>query len=143
MNPEVLKQIQPTDKVTVVWAAQDNKAATADDTMQSLMESLKSAVSAGGGSIQLENLDIFTGNTAAKAGSLILTGWPEAYPAGKHDFNLFSSFVAKMPSGGRLIAREAVDGDLAKSVERIRKAAVLSGLVNIKFVRSNVLIKFT
>lgn len=132
MNAEVIKQIQPTDKVSVIWT--HNGDAIADDVIQTLVDALKSIISSASGNIQIENLENFTANPSSTVGNLILTGWPEAYPPGKHDFNLFSNLVNKMPSGGKLIAREKFDGDLADSVKRIRKAAVLAGLVNIKFV---------
>ncbi|EUB62290.1 Anamorsin -like protein [Echinococcus granulosus] len=132
MNPNVLKELKPTDTVTVIWDSLGSQTVSSNEVMHSLLRSLKSAVP--NGIVQLENLSIFTASTVASAGSVILTGWPEAFPTGKHDFKLFSALVVKMPVGGRLISREAVGGDLAASVGRIRKAALLSGLVNIKFI---------
>ncbi|KAL5962242.1 hypothetical protein TSMEX_010018 [Taenia solium] len=132
MNPRVLRELKSTDTVTVVWDSPGSHAVSSNEAMHSLLESLKTAVP--DGTVQLENLNIFITSTVASAGSVILTGWPEAFPAGKYNFELFSALVAKMPVGGRLIAREAVEGDLAASIERIRKAAMLSGLVDIKFI---------
>lgn len=132
MNPRVLRELKPTDTVTVIWDAPGSHTISSSDTMQSLLQSLETAVP--DGTVHLENLNIFISSTATSAGSVVLTGWPEAFPTGKHNFELFSALVAKMPVGGRLIAREAVEGDLAASIERIRKAALLSGLIDIKFV---------
>ncbi|VDD79406.1 unnamed protein product [Mesocestoides corti] len=134
MNADVLKQIQPTDKVVVIWGTSASQTAPSNADMQSLLESLKSTVT--GGSVQLENFDILTNSSAPLNADIILSGWPAPFPFGKHDFTYFSQLVVKMPAGGRLIAREVFEGDLAKAVERIRKAAVLGGLINIKFIES-------
>ncbi|VUZ50825.1 unnamed protein product [Hymenolepis diminuta] len=132
MNAEILKKLEPSDTVTVFWGLSSSQSTPSNESMKSLVEALKSKVTTG--SVQLENFDIFMENASAIAGSVILTGWPIAFPAGKHDFTFFSTLVARMPVGGRLFSREMVDGDLAEAVETIRKAALLSGFVDIKFI---------
>lgn len=132
MNSEILKELKTTDIVTVIWCTSALQSPPSNESMQSLVETLRSVVNEG--SVQLENFDIFKKNQRAITGTVILAGWPVAFPDGKCDFDFFSALATKMPVGGRLFARETVEGDLAYAVERIRKAALLGGLVDIKFV---------
>ncbi|VDM15848.1 unnamed protein product [Hydatigera taeniaeformis] len=131
MNSRVLKELKSTDTVTVIWDS-SSTGDSQNEAMESLVQSLKTVVL--DGNVNLENLNIFIHSAVSSVGSVIITGWPEAFPAGKHDFEFFSTLVSRMPIGGRLISREVVEGDLTTSLERIRKAALLSGLVDIKFV---------
>ncbi|VDN96068.1 unnamed protein product [Rodentolepis nana] len=132
MNSEILKELGSSDTVTVIWGHSSSQSTPSNESMKSLVETLKFKVT--DGSVQLENFDKFKEDSSAVAGSVILTGWPVAFPAEKHDFTFFSTLVAKMPVGGRLFYRGIVDGDLAKTVESIRKSALFSGLVDIKFI---------
>ncbi|KAM7536603.1 hypothetical protein Aperf_G00000082876 [Anoplocephala perfoliata] len=132
LNSEILKELKPNDKVTVIWGISVSQSPPSNESMQSLVNELKSTVTEG--SVQLENFDIFKGDQSAMAGTVTLAGWPAAFPDGKCDFDFFSALVTKMPVGGHLFARETVGGDLAYAVERIRKAAILGGLVDVKFI---------
>ncbi|VDN25445.1 unnamed protein product [Dibothriocephalus latus] len=145
MDAEVLKLIRPTDRVLIVWSSTNSQTET---SMKNMLESLKTVVS-DESAIQLENLEVYlqrpvsTNGESSLKPTIILTGWPEAFKHGQHNFEVYSRLVALFPVSGRIISRESAGADLASTVESLRKAAVLAGFVDIKFVCLSVSLKLT
>ncbi|KAL7053601.1 hypothetical protein AAHC03_026970 [Spirometra sp. Aus1] len=139
MDAEVLKLIRPTDRLLVVWSSSTNTQT--ETPMKDMLECLKTVVT-DESAIQMENLEVYLQRPAlpnrdsTHKPTIILTGWPEAFKRGQHTFEFYSRLVAELPVSGRIISREDADTDLASAVESLRKAAVLAGFVDIKFIKS-------
>ncbi|KAL7052888.1 hypothetical protein AAHC03_026458 [Spirometra sp. Aus1] len=139
MDAEVLKLIRPTDRLLVVWSSSTNTQT--ETPMKDMLECLKTVVT-DESAIQMENLEVYLQRPAlpnrdsTHKPTIILTGWPEAFKRGQHTFEFYSRLVAELPVSGRIISCEDADTDLASAVESLRKAAVLAGFVDIKFIKS-------
>ncbi|VDL95477.1 unnamed protein product [Schistocephalus solidus] len=139
MDAEVLKLIHPTDRLLIVWSSSTN--AQTETSMRDVLERLKTVVSKES-AIQMENLEIYLQRSDSPSSessfkpTIILTGWPEAYKHGQHNFEIYSRLISQLPVCGRIISREIADTDLASTVESLRKAAVLAGFVDVKFIKS-------
>ncbi|BHF76016.1 Anamorsin [Sparganum proliferum] len=139
MDAEVLKLIHPTDRLLIVWSSSTNTQT--ETPMKEMLECLKTVVT-DESAIQMENLEVYLQRPALPnrdsplKPTIILTGWPEAFKRGQHTFEFYSRLVTELPVSGRIISREDADTDLASAVESLRKAAVLAGFVDIKFIKS-------